>query len=72
MTIHAHPPEHVSQMPDGDLLYRDLWEAAAPTGIVIIRISYEARQHAALARSWVERWFHCLVQDVRGRYRLTG
>lgn len=72
MTIPTDPPEHVCKMPDGTLLYGHLWEAAVPNGIVIVRTPYEARQHAALARSWTERGFHCLVQDVRGRYRSTG
>jgi predicted acyl esterase len=70
--IHTHPSEHVCRMPDGIALLGDLWEAAAPSGIVIVRTPYDARQHTALARSWVERGFHCLVEDVRGRYRSNG
>lgn len=72
MTSHTQPLEHVCQMPDGALLRGDLWETVRPTGIVILRTPYGARRHTALARSWVQRGFHCLVQDVRGRHRSTG
>ncbi|WP_198664103.1 CocE/NonD family hydrolase [Jiangella endophytica] len=59
-------------MRDGVVLRGDLWECARPTGLVLIRTPYEARQHASTARSWTARGFSCLVQDVRGRYRSAG
>ncbi|MGP5655763.1 CocE/NonD family hydrolase [Candidatus Corynebacterium faecigallinarum] len=72
MITDPRPRQHVAETPDGVMLRGDLWEAPVPSGIVIVRTPYDARQHAALARSWVERGFHCLLQDVRGRYRSDG
>ncbi|OLT47571.1 hypothetical protein BJF85_15470 [Saccharomonospora sp. CUA-673] len=59
-------------MPDGTELRGLFWESAAPAGLVVIRTPYDARQHAATARSWTLRGYHCLVQDVRGRYASDG
>ncbi len=38
----------------------------------MVRTPYDARQHAALGASWAQRGYHCLIQDVRGRYRSDG
>ncbi|PXY18520.1 hypothetical protein BA062_34900 [Prauserella flavalba] len=66
------PREHVCRMRDGTELRGQFWECAAPAGLVVIRTPYDARQHAATARSWSARGYHCLIQDVRGRYRSGG
>ncbi|SNS75415.1 CocE/NonD family hydrolase [Rhodococcoides kyotonense] len=39
---------------------------------VVIRTPYDASAHRPIARAWNDRGYHCLVQDVRGRYRSTG
>lgn len=72
MNAEPSPRTHVHSTSDGVTLIADLWEAADPRGIVVIRTPYDARQHAAIGRSWVERGYHCLIQDVRGRYRSNG
>ncbi|MFW5418732.1 alpha/beta hydrolase [Nocardiopsis sp. CNT-189] len=64
--------DHRSTAPDGTLLRGLWWECARPEGIVLIRTPYGAGLHAPIARSWNERGYHCLVQDVRGRYRSQG
>ncbi|GAB3474501.1 CocE/NonD family hydrolase [Nocardiopsis coralliicola] len=63
---------HQCRLTDGTLLGGLLWRAARPGGIVIVRTPYSAGRHAATARSWNARGYHCLVQDVRGRYRSAG
>ncbi|NYI95121.1 hypothetical protein HNR12_001398 [Streptomonospora nanhaiensis] len=62
-----HCPSH-----DGTVLRGRWWECAHAEGIVLIRTPYDADRHAPIARSWNERGYHCLVQDVRGRYRSEG
>lgn len=65
--------DHRCRMPDGTLLRGRWWRAARDArGLVLIRTPYGADQHASTARSWSERGYHCLVQDVRGRYRSEG
>ncbi|GAA1106589.1 CocE/NonD family hydrolase [Nocardiopsis metallicus] len=64
--------EHLCQGGDGAVLRGRVWECANPAGLVVIRTPYDADQHAGTARSWNARGYHCLVQDVRGRYRSTG
>ncbi|MDA2806059.1 CocE/NonD family hydrolase [Nocardiopsis suaedae] len=60
-------------MPDGTLLRGRWWQAAGEArGLVLIRTPYGADRHAPTARSWSARGYHCLVQDVRGRYRSEG
>ncbi|MBB6174916.1 hypothetical protein HNR23_004976 [Nocardiopsis mwathae] len=67
-----HGRDHHCRMPDGAVLRGRWWECARSEGIVLIRTPYDADRHASTARSWNERGYHCLVQDVRGRYRSEG
>jgi putative CocE/NonD family hydrolase len=64
--------EHLCRGRDGTVLSGLMWECANPRGLVVIRTPYDAGQHSATARSWNARGYHCLVQDVRGRYRSSG
>lgn len=57
---------------DGTVLRGRIWKCANPRGLVVIRTPYDADRHASTARSWNDRGYHCLVQDVRGRYRSAG
>ncbi|WP_238580762.1 YcaO-like family protein [Streptomonospora alba] len=66
------PVEHACPTRDGMVLRGLLWRCASPTGLVLVRTPYDAGLHAPIARSWTERGYHCLVQDVRGRYRSGG
>lgn len=66
------PGEFVVTMPDGTRLGGLLWRVRSAVGIVLIRTPYDARRHIAVGRSWAARGFHCLVQDVRGRYSSNG
>ncbi|OOC53576.1 MULTISPECIES: CocE/NonD family hydrolase [Nocardiopsis] len=63
---------HLCRGRDGTVLRGRMWECGSPEGIVVIRTPYDADQHVATARSWNARGYHCLVQDVRGRYRSAG
>ncbi|WP_024877941.1 CocE/NonD family hydrolase [Saccharomonospora piscinae] len=63
---------HVCRMRDGTELHGRFWACAHPEGVVVIRTPYDADAHASTARSWNARGYHCLVQDVRGRYRSQG
>lgn len=73
---HGRGHDHRCRMPDGTLLRGRWWEARAgregAQGLVVIRTPYGADLHASTARSWSGRGYHCLVQDVRGRYRSEG
>lgn len=71
MTGHG-PRAHSCRADDGTVLQGLLWQSPNPAGVVMIRTPYEAAAHASTARSWVERGYHCLVQDVRGRYESSG
>ncbi|MFV2195020.1 CocE/NonD family hydrolase [Nocardiopsis sp. LOL_012] len=64
--------EHLCGLRDGTVLGGLMWECEHPGGLVVIRTPYDAEQHEPIARSWNARGYHCLVQDVRGRYRSTG
>ncbi|WP_017594220.1 CocE/NonD family hydrolase [Nocardiopsis potens] len=64
--------DHRGTAPDGTVLRGRWWESAHPRAVVLIRTPYGAHLHASTARSWNERGYHCLVQDVRGRYRSQG
>jgi putative CocE/NonD family hydrolase len=64
--------EHLCRGRDGTALRGRMWECADPAGLVVIRTPYDADRHASTARSWNARGYHCLVQDVRGRYRSAG
>lgn len=70
--------DHVCRMRDGTVLRGRFWACPRPEGpegaegVVVIRTPYDADPHAATARSWNARGYHCLVQDVRGRYRSDG
>ncbi|GAB3213655.1 CocE/NonD family hydrolase [Marinactinospora thermotolerans] len=64
--------EHLCPARDGTVLRGLVWECARPKGLVVIRTPYDAERHASTARSWNARGYHCLVQDVRGRYRSAG
>ncbi|WP_017598924.1 CocE/NonD family hydrolase [Nocardiopsis lucentensis] len=67
-----HGREHLCRGGDGTALRGRIWECADPEGLVVIRTPYDADQHETTARSWNARGYHCLVQDVRGRYRSAG
>ncbi|MDA0565224.1 alpha/beta hydrolase [Streptomonospora sp. S1-112] len=67
-----HGHDHHVRLRDGTVLRGRWWECAHPQGIVLIRTPYDADEHASTARSWNARGYHCLVQDVRGRYRSAG
>ncbi|WP_304454810.1 CocE/NonD family hydrolase [Nocardiopsis sp. YSL2] len=64
--------EHLCRGGDGTPLRGLVWECAKPEGLVVVRTPYDAGRHEATARSWNARGYHCLVQDVRGRYRSEG
>ncbi|MGW5877226.1 CocE/NonD family hydrolase [Nocardiopsis terrae] len=64
--------EHLCRSRDGTVLRGRLWECPNPEGIVVIRTPYDAGRHVSTALSWNARGYHCLVQDVRGRYGSAG
>ena len=72
MNVPSLPREYVHVTSDGTALVADLWEAEDPRGIVVLRTPYDAHHHAAIGRSWNHRGYHCVIQDVRGRYRSHG
>lgn len=63
---------HTVATHDGAVLRGRFLDCPEPAGLVVVRTPYDAAAHASTARSWCERGYHCLVQDVRGRYRSDG
>ncbi|WP_084252731.1 CocE/NonD family hydrolase [Devriesea agamarum] len=63
---------HTCQTDDGVHLRGLLWQCPTARAIAIIRTPYNAVEHASTALALNSRGFHCLVQDVRGRYQSDG
>ncbi|WP_200869366.1 CocE/NonD family hydrolase [Nesterenkonia sp. AN1] len=72
MNAWDRPIPHFCHLSDGVVLAGYLWKASSPVGVVVIRTPYEAAKHGSIGRSWASRGYHCLIQDVRGRYRSGG
>ncbi|MFD5600407.1 CocE/NonD family hydrolase [Leucobacter sp. NPDC058333] len=68
----VEPETHRARTSGGVQLGGLLWHVADAAGIVILRTPYDAQQHTAIGTSWATRGYHCLIQDVRGRYRSAG